>query len=437
MTDSRPPLCIVDLIASPGLGGFFFDDQAAIKSGAERDGATYRGSAVTPGYQLVREPAESVSIMLVLSDGYVATGDCASVQYSGVGGREPRFHAPLLAQTLENDLAPLLRGLNVSSFRAAAAEAEALIGGIPGLGRPAAYGISQALLDAASHAAGHHLMARVVTDEWNLPGTLDSVPIYAQSGEDRYSNVDKMILKNVQVLPHGLINTRELVGRDGEALEEYIAWIRQRVAALSTDPEYFPVFHLDVYGQLGIEAGESIDKTADIIQRLERAAGQHVLRIEHPIDAGSRDGQIEALGSLRRTLWERGSRVGIVADEWANTAEDIHLFVSAGAVDFVQIKTPDLGSIHHTIDAILDCQAHDIGAVLGGSCSETDRSARTTVHVGIATGVTQMLAKPGMGVDEGLSIVTNEMHRSLRLDRYLAREPRLVASVLGNVPRLL
>ena len=423
MTDS--PLFVVDLIASAGLGGYFFDDQTAIKAGAERDGATYLGAAVTPGYQSIREPAESVSIMLVLSDGYIATGDCASVQYSGVGGREPRFHAPQLANTLETELAPLLRGLDVTNFRAAAQTAESLIGSVEGLGRPAAYGVSQALLDAAAHAAGHHLMARVVHDEWNLSEPLTTVPIYSQSGEDRYSNVDKMILKNVQVLPHGLINTRALVGADGEALETYITWIRDRIASLSSNPEYFPVFHIDVYGQIGVESEGSIEKTADLIQRLELAAGPHELRIEHPIDAGSRDGQIEALGALRRLLRERGSRVGIVADEWANTVEDIHLFVSAEAVDLVQIKTPDLGSIHHTIDAILDCQAHGVGAVLGGSCTETDRSARMTVHIGIATGVTQMLAKPGMGVDEGLSIVTNEMNRSLRLDRYL-RESRSV-----------
>ena len=418
MTDFHAPVYVVDLIASPGLGGFFFDDQTAIKSGAERDGATYRGVAVTPGYQSIREPAESVSIMLMLSDGYVATGDCVSVQYSGVGGREPRFHASQLARSLENELAPLLRGLDVTNFRTAAQTAESLIDSIRGLGRPAAYGVSQALLDAAAHAAGHHLMARVVQEEWNLSDPLTAVPIYAQSGEDRYSNVDKMILKNVQVLPHGLINTRALVGTDGEALEAYITWIRDRIDALSTNPDYLPVFHIDVYGQIGVEAGASIEKTADIIQRLERAAGPHELRIEHPIDAGSRDAQIEVLGTLRRLLRERGSHVGIVADEWANTAEDINLFLIADAVDLVQIKTPDLGSIHHTIDAILDCQAHGIGAVLGGSCSETDRSARVTVHIGIATGVTQMLAKPGMGVDEGLSIVTNEMNRSFRLDRY-------------------
>jgi methylaspartate ammonia-lyase len=34
----------------------------------------------------------------------------------------------------------------------------------------------------------------------------------------------------------------------------------------------------------------------------------------------------------------------------------------------------------------------------------------------MATHADQILAKPGMGVDEGLSIVTNEMARTLRLD---------------------
>lgn len=424
MTPPHPPLFITDLLASPGLGGFFFDDQEAIKAGAQRDGGTYRGTPVTPGYKSVREPAEAVSVMLVLSDGYIATGDCVSVQYSGVGGREPRFHAAQLATILEQELAPLLKGLDISTFRSAVRTAESLMDGIPGLGRAGAYGLSQALLEAASHAAGHHLMARTVSEEWNLQREPCPVPIYAQSGEDRYSNVDKMILKNVDVLPHGLINTRELVGQGGEALESYITWIRNRIAALVPGSGYLPVIHLDVYGQVGNEAGSSVVKTADIIQRLERAAGPHELRIEHPMDAGSREGQIEALGSLRQLLRERGSRVGIVADEWANTADDISLFVSSGAVDFVQIKTPDLGSISHTVDAILDCQAHGVGAVLGGSCSETVRSAMTTVHVGVATAVTQMLAKPGMGMDEGLSVVTNEMHRILRLDRYFAEISR-------------
>src|SRR5262249_31350652 len=177
----------------------------------------------------VREPAEAVSVLLILNDGYIARGDCAGVQYAGVGGREPRLDAHDLALRIERELAPALRGLDVGSFRRAATTADALIAGISGLGRAAAYGISQALLDAAAHVAGHHLMARTVQQEWNVTQPLTSVPVYAQTGEERYTNVDKMILKRVEVMPHGLINTAELVGEHGEALASYIRWIRSRI----------------------------------------------------------------------------------------------------------------------------------------------------------------------------------------------------------------
>ncbi|MBU8828912.1 methylaspartate ammonia-lyase [Mycolicibacterium goodii] len=411
---------IVDVVATAGLGGFFFDDQAAVKAGARRDGYSYTGTPLTPGYAAIREPAEAASVMVILDDGYVAVGDCASVQYSGVGGREPRINAAQLATTIESVLAPRLRGLDVSAFRSACTQTEDVIADIPGLGRAAAYGLSQALLDAAAHTAGHHIMGRVIMDEWNLPGALAPVPLYGQTGEDRRVGVDKMVLKHVPVLPHGLINTPALVGAQGQALVDYIAFIRERIARLSQRSDYLPVLHLDVYGQVGVVAEGSIARTADILTRLEDAAGPHALRIEHPLDAGSRDAQIEALGALRTELAARGSQVAIIADEWANTVDDITAFVSAQAVDMIQIKTPDLGSLHHIVDAIGVCKAGGVGPFIGGSCTETDRSAHATTHIGIATGVTQMLAKPGMGIDEGLTIVVNEMHRAVRLDqRYL------------------
>jgi methylaspartate ammonia-lyase len=415
------PVRISDIIAVPVWGGFFFDDQAAIKAGAPRDGMAYLGAPVTPGYMAVREPAEAVSVLLILSDGYVARGDCAGVQYAGVGGREPRLHARDLAASIERDLAPALRGLEMDSFRHAAMVADDLIAGIDGPKRATAYGVSQALLDAASHVAGHHLMARTVQEEWNLARPLKRVPIYAQTGEDRYTNVDKMILKQVDVLPHGLINTPDLVGDNGETLVAYIRWIRDRIQVLATTEAYRPVIHLDVYGMIGAAASGDIERMAAIIARLEEAAGPHRLRIEHPLDAGSREGQISALLALRQSLKRRDSQVELIADEWANTVEDILLFAKAGATDLIQIKTPDLGSVHHTVDAILACQRYGVGAVLGGTCAETDRSAGITVHIGVATGAIQMLAKPGMGVDEGLAIVRNEMERALKLDAYLTR----------------
>ena len=53
----------------------------------------------------------------------------------------------------------------------------------------------------------------------------------------------------------------------------------------------------------------------------------------------------------------------------------------------------------------------------------TNRAARACVHVALATGADQILAKPGMGVDEGLSIVSNEMARTLRLESVWAQTP--------------
>jgi methylaspartate ammonia-lyase len=81
----------------------------------------------------------------------------------------------------------------------------------------------------------------------------------------------------------------------------------------------------------------------------------------------------------------------------------------------IQIKTPDLGSIHNTAEAVLYCKEKGVSAYQGGTCNETDRSAQVCVHVAMATSPDQILAKPGMGVDEGYMIVYNEMRRILAL----------------------
>ena len=77
----------------------------------------------------------------------------------------------------------------------------------------------------------------------------------------------------------------------------------------------------------------------------------------------------------------------------------------------VQIKTPDLGGINNTVDAVVYCKQHGMGAYQGGTCNETDISARACVHLAMATKPDLMLAKPGMGFDEGYTIVHNEMQR--------------------------
>ena len=93
---------IKKVLCSPGLTGFYFDDQKAIKQGAGHDGLFYVGDAVTPGFTSIRQAGESISVQLILEDGQVAFGDCAAVQYSGAGGRDPLFLAEDFIPVIEN-----------------------------------------------------------------------------------------------------------------------------------------------------------------------------------------------------------------------------------------------------------------------------------------------------------------------------------------------
>jgi methylaspartate ammonia-lyase len=119
---------------------------------------------------------------------------------------------------------------------------------------------------------------------------------------------------------------------------------------------------------------------------------------------------------ITEKLDQRKIDVEIVADEWCNTLEDIKEFADIKAGHMVQIKTPDLGGIQNTVEAVLYCKEKGIGAYQGGTCNETDISAKTCVHLAMATQPCQILAKPGMGVDEGFMIVYNEMQRIIAID---------------------
>ena len=139
------------------------------------------------------------------------------------------------------------------------------------------------------------------------------------------------------------------------------------------------------------------------------------------MDVEEREGQMLALKALTAELDRRGSTVEIVADEWCNTLEDIKLFADNKAGHMIQIKTPDLGGINNTIEAVLYCKEKGVGAYQGGTCNETDRSAQVCVHCAMATQPVQILAKPGMGVDEGFMIAYNEMSRIIAVRKALRK----------------
>ena len=408
---------IVDIVCSKGRTGFYFDDQRAIKGGAGHDGIFYVGAPVTEGFTSVRQAGESISVMIVLEDGQVAYGDCAAVQYSGAGGRDPLFLADDFIPVIEQHIKPELVGKEADDFRGLAAMMEAIQVDGKRLHTAIRYGVSQAILDAVAKATGR-MMCEVVADEYGCSVSEKPIAIFTQSGDDRYNNADKMIIKGADVLPHALINNvKDKLGENGEKLAEYVAWLRDRILGMRLNENYMPVMHIDVYGTIGGAFGNhNYTKMADYIMELEQVAKPFHLRIEGPMDCDcDRETQLEALAALTKELDDRGSTVELVADEWCNTLEDIKLFADHKAGHMVQIKTPDLGGVNNTIEAVLYCKEKGIGAYQGGTCNETDRSAQVCVHCAMATQPVQILAKPGMGVDEGYMIVNNEMQRILAL----------------------
>lgn len=405
---------IVDVVCSKGRTGFYFDDQRAIKAGAGHDGFTYIGEPVTEGFKSVRQAGEAVSVMLVLEDGQIAYGDCAAVQYSGAGGRDPLFLADDFIPVIEKMIKPRLVGRELSSFRTLAEEIDSLNDESgKRIHTALRYGVTQAILDGVAKAK-KQLMCEVVAEEYNTTVSDKAIAIFTQSGDDRYNNVDKMIIKAAEVLPHGLINNvKEKLGENGELLVKYVAWLRDRVAQLKTTGEYQPVLHIDVYGTIGQAFNNDVERIVTYMRELEKTAAPLKLRIEGPVDVEERERQIEVLAQITSRLHEEKINVEIVADEWCNTLQDIKDFADKGAGDMLQIKTPDLGGINNTIEAVLYCHEKGVGAYQGGTCNETNRSAEVCVHAAMATKPVQILAKPGMGVDEGYMIVYNEMQRIL------------------------
>lgn len=402
---------IKKIMVSAGLSGFYFDDQKAIKNDAVEDGCTYSGKSETPGFSSVRQAGESISVMILLDDGQLAFGDCAAVQYSGTGGRDPLFLAEEFIPVIEEELIPLLIGEKLDSFKRLAGMIEDYRLNGHKLHTALRYGITQALLDAVA-LARKSTITEVVADEYNLKLEIAPVSIFCQTGDERYLNADKIIIKKADVLPHGLINNvNTKLGKDGEKLLEYIDWLKNRIMKIGS-PDYHPVIHIDVYGTIG-QAFKNIDGMVNYFARLENVAYPFKLRIEGPIDAGSMKEQINKMKELKEALEKENVKVEIVADEWCNTLEDIKEFVDVKAADMVQIKTPDLGGINNTIKAVLYCRQNGVGAYQGGTCNETDRSAQICTDIALATRPDQILAKPGMGVDEGLMIVYNEMQRVL------------------------
>ncbi len=399
---------------SKGLGGYYFDDLHAIKAGATRDGFFYVGTPQVPGQYKVRQPGESISIMLELDSSEVGFGDAVAIQYSGVVGRDPVLLASEYLPHVERYIAPVLEGRELSSLRELSAELEQ-ISDENGrqLHTGLRYGTSQAVLHALS-LVQRRTMAEVAADEYGSVVSDVPIPVLAQSGDDRHDGADKMILKRVPAITQGLFNSVDKIGETGEVLLEYVGWLRDRVLKHG-DEGYEPVFHLDVYGMPGRIFAGDVQATADYVSTLAAAAKPFKLRLEAPVDEGTRDGTMAKMIELRAAIKDRGCDAEICADDWCNTLADVRAFAEAGAADMIQVKAPDLGSITNSAEAVRVCRSNGVKAFLGGTCNGTDQSSRVTANLAMAMRADLIYNKPGMGVDEGLMIVVNEMNRVLAL----------------------
>jgi len=405
---------ISKVICAPGRSGYMHRDLMAIKAGAKADGFLYHGKALSPGFTKIVEAATTVSVMLVLEDGQIAFGDCADVILAGVAGRDPAFNAKDHLDYLRGEIAQALTGRDVTAFRANANEFDAFKRNGKPLHTAVRYGITQALLHATS-LAHKCTMAEVIAREYGSTISKTPIPILASGHRDEWLQLDRIILKRTELLPHASFNVvKDHVGEKGEKLHAFVKRVAGRVKEIG-DADYHPTIHVDVYGTLGELFGMKIEPMVDYIGTLHAAAAPYPLLVESPVIAPTQRGQIEAFRAARELLKARGIPVGLIADEWCNTLEDIKLFTDEKAAEFVQIKTPDLGGINNTIEAVLYCKANGMGASLGGTANETDHSARICTHIGLACQPDFMLSKPGLGVDEALMIQTNEMSRTLAI----------------------
>jgi len=402
------------VLYSAGLTGFYMDDKEAIREGAKQDGFIYRGEPLTPGFDTIRQPGEAVSVMFVMEDGSVVYGDCAMAQYAASGGREVPRRAADLIRIIQEDVAPYFEGRDITNFRQTAEVFDRAE--INGRRFPTAvrYGVTQAILEAVA-AERKLTMAEVVADEYGLELTLDPIRINAQSGDERYTNVDKMILKQVGMMPHGLINNvEEKLGKDGEIFLEWAKWVRDRIVDIGT-ADYRPVLRYDVYGCIGKAFNNNLDKVVHYLLKVEEVSKPFDVFVEMPIDLKSNEEQLRGMKYLRKELDETGSTLKLIIDEYANTYEEIKEWVGAKGADMIQVKTVDLGGINNIIEAVLYCKKHGVLAYQGGTCNETDKSARVCVNLAVATKPFAMAGKPGMGVDEGVMIVNNEQERLLAI----------------------
>ena len=404
---------IIDINYFPIVAGWYCDDKQALEQGfVKSEYYLMTGNPITKGFKKVREVGTGLGVSIKLENQRVYYGDGTSVTYAGAGGRDQLFRYEDYAEYCLSVLNKLLLNKDTDDFLDICSDFENK-DNLNGSHTAIRYAVSSALLEASS-AALNKTKASFICNQFNLPKIDKNIKYMIQGGSDWYNTVDKAIYHRVDAFPHALLHSVEDdFGPEGEILSEYAKWIKQRIKDHKVEPEYAPIFHFDCYGTIGRAFNNDIEKISEYVISLEKTINPFPLQLESPIEMKSKNEQIQIFAHLRESLRIKGSKTLIVADEWCNSLNDISDFIESEAVDMIQIKMPDLGSITQSVKAVMNCHANGVKAYLGGSCNETELNAKNAVHVAIATGAEQILVRPGMGIDEGYSIMKNEETRTL------------------------
>lgn len=400
---------IVNVVTTVGWGSYYFEDLGLIRRDRLSVADRYHTNTEHGSYPRVRTPVPAVSVGLVLANGAVTWGDCVPVSFSGKSGRALPRDPKDLAAWIQRELGAWFKGRDAKHWLELELDFLNEFGEIPAFIR---YGVSQAMALATSLATTRPLW-RVFSDELQLDKPDRPILLHGSCGGDWGATVDRMLARRVPYLPQGQFEfLEEQIGPNGEPLIGWIEDFKNRASRF----EYTPVLTLDFHGALDDLCGGDLERVADMIESFASVALPHRCHIESPLLAPDFAKFRSRIAELKSILAERGLHspyLRIIADEWANSTDDIKQLIASNAVDGVHIKMPDTGTLSECAEAVNLLRDARKFALLGGSCTETMNGSRSTAHLAVVLRPDAVLVKPGMGFDESFAFLDGEMRRAI------------------------
>ena len=274
------------------------------------------------------------------------------------------------------------------------------------------YGVSQALL-AAVATMQNKTPAEMVAAEYDVPGPLAAVASHAwvrPPAGDAAPAVSALLSRQVASLGYTIAanNDKAPPGVSAESVQQQVRWLQTQIAAAG--PAYEPVIHLDLRGEFGRLFDANPGKILGALVGLEQAAAPYPVRVVDPAVMDSRPAQIKILRQLKGYLRLRRMRLQLAASAWVDSSVAVADFIEAEAVHAIQLNTPQLGSLHNTIEAVLAGREQGMATLLAGNGWDDGHSARILAHVALAVRPELIIAAEGAG---GTALLDNEMARTL------------------------